>query len=180
MKKIALLFVLAVMLCPAFNSAAKAESESPLYTLTVTKCNGGILSLINLYGNVTYNEVMDDMCNTINATLTCYGQGFTRCRVPSDAGNYTPNIQRTLPAGFADVINSMLEKSEQQAERGVTTGAESKKVLPQSSMNSRNGGSVQNARRPMYVYSSRWNVNDRGEGTVNISLFETEASRLGM
>ncbi len=177
MKKIALLFVLAVMLCPAFISTAKADA--PLYTLSVNKCNGGILSLINLYGNVTYNEVMDDMCNTINATLTCYGQGYTRCRVPSDAGNYIPNTQRTLPAGFANVINSMLEKSEQQAERGVTTGTESKKVLPQSSMNSRNG-STQNARRLMYVYSSRWNVNDHGDGTVYISLYETDASRLGM
>jgi hypothetical protein len=178
MKKIALLFVLAVMLCPAFNSAAKAEGE-PLYTLSVNKCNGGILSLINLYGNVTYNEVMDDLCNTINATLTCYGQGFTRCRVPSDAGNYVPNTQRSLPTGLADAVNTMLEKSEQQAERGVRTGAETKKVLPQSSMNSRNG-STQNARRPMYVYSSRWNLNGNGDGTVNISLYETDASRLGM
>ena len=177
MKKIALLFVLAVMLCPAFNSAANAEA--PIYTLSVNKCNGGILSLINLYGNVTYNEVMDDMCNTINATLTCYGQGYTRCRVPSDAGNYTPNTQRILPAGMASVVNSMLEKSEQQMERGVKVGSESKKVLPQSSVNSRNSGN-QNARRSMYVYSSRWNFNDHGEGTVNISLYETDASILGM
>lgn len=177
MKKIALLFVLAVMLCPAFNSAAKADA--PIYTLSVNKCNGGLLSLINLYGNVTYSEVMDDMCNTINATLTCYGQGYTRCRVPSDAGNYTPNTQRSLPTGMAVVVNSMLEKSEQQVERGIRTGSDTKKVLPQGSVYTRNSGN-QNARRPMYIYSSNWNVNDRGEGTVRVSLYETDASRLGM
>ncbi len=177
MKKIALLFVLAVMLCPAFNSAAKADA--PLYTLSVSKYNGGLLSLINLYGNVTYNEVTDELCNTINATLTCYGQGFTRCRVPSDAGNYTPNTQRALPAGLASVVNGMLEKSEQQVERGVKTGSDCKKVLPQSSTPIRSCGN-QNARRPMYVYSSRWNVNDRGEGTVKVSLYEADASMLGM
>ena len=177
MKKIALLFVLAVMLCPAFNSTAKAES--PLYTLSVTKCNGGILSLINLYGNVTYNEVMDDLCNTINATLTCYGQGFTRCRVPSDAGNYTPSFQRSLPTGLATVINGMLEKSEQQAERGIRTGGDSKKVLPQNSVRTRASGNQQ-ARCPMYIYSTRWDVNDRGEGTVKVTLYETDASLIGM
>ena len=177
MKKIALLFVLAVMLCPTFNSAANAEA--PIYTLSVSKYNGGVLSLVNLYGNVTYNEVMDDMCNTINATLTCYGQGYTRCRVPSDAGNYTSNTQRSLPTGMSVVINSMLEKSEQQAERGIKTGSDSKKVLPQGSMYSRNSGS-QNARRPMYIYSSNWNVNDRGEGTVKVSLYEADASIMGM
>ena len=177
MKKIALFFVLAVMLCPAFNSPAKADA--PIYTVSVNKCNGGLLSLINLYGNVTYSEVMDDMCNTINATLTCYGQGYTRCRVPSDAGNYTPNTQRSLPTGMAVVVNSMLEKSEQQVERGIRTGSDTKKVLPQGSVYTRNSGN-QNARRPMYIYSSNWNVNDRGEGTVRVSLYETDASRLGM
>lgn len=177
MKKIALLFVLAVMLCPAFNSAAKADA--PLYTLSVSKHNGGLLSLINLYGNVTYNEVMDDMCSTINATLTCYGQGYTRCRVPSDAGNYTPNTQSILPIGFADVINSMLEKSELQAERGLKAGVDSKKVLPQNGMPTKSTGNQQ-SRRPLFIYSSRWNVNDRGEGTVNVSLYETDASILGL
>jgi hypothetical protein len=178
MKKIALLFVLAVMLCPAFNSAAKAEGE-PLYTLSVSKHNGGILSLINLYGNVTYSETMDDMCNTINATLTCYGQGYTRCRVPSDAGNYTNNTQRVLPTGLATVINDMLEKSEQQLERGVRNGMDSKKVMS-TNTSSRRSVDSRTARRPMYVYSSRWNYNDRGEGTVNVSLFEVDASVLGM
>lgn len=177
MKKIALLFVLAVMLCPAFNSAANAEA--PIYTLSVSKYNGGVLSLVNLYGNVTYNEVMDDMCNTINATLTCYGQGYTRCRVPSDAGNYTTNTLRTLPAGMASVINEMLGKTEQQMQNGVKVGSDSKKVLPQNSAYSRNSGN-QNTRRPMYIYSSRWNFNDNGEGTVKISLYEADASALGM
>lgn len=179
MKKIALLFVLAVMLCPAFNSAAKAEGE-PLYTLSVSKHNGGILSLINLYGNVTYSETMDDMCNTICATLTCYGQGYTRCRVPSDAGNYTNNTQRVLPTGIATVINGMLEKSEQQLERGVRNGMDSKKVMSPNSTASSRSADNRSVRRPMYVYSSRWNYNDRGEGTVNVSLFEVDASSLGM
>ena len=80
---------------------------------------------------------------------------------------------------MAVVVNSMLEKSEQQVERGIRTGSDTKKVLPQGSVYTRNSGN-QNARRPMYIYSSNWNVNDRGEGTVRVSLYETDASRLGM
>lgn len=179
MKKIALLLVLAVMLCPAFNRTANAEGD-PLYTLSVSKSNGGILSLINLYGNVSYNESMDETCSVICATLNCYGQGYTRCRVPSDAGNYATATQcRSLPAGMATTINNMLANSEQQMQRGVRNGTESKKVIPQSSMNSRNN-SDQRVRRPMYVYSSRWNFNAHGEGTVNITLYETDASLLGL
>ena len=176
MKKVALLFVLAVMLCPAFNSTASAEGE-PLYTLTVSKLNGGILSLINLYGNVNYSETYDDMCGVINAELRCYGQGYTRCRVPADAGNYVPPTQaRTLPAGFANTVNSLLDQSERKVEQGIRRGSESKKVLPSQATrtaSSRTG-------RDMYIYSSRWNCNSNGEGTVTINLYKTDASSLGL
>ena len=176
MKRVALLFVLAAMLCPAFNSAAKAEGE-PLYTLTVTKANGGILSLINLYGNVTYDEVYDAGNNVINAVMTCYGQGFTRCRVPSDAGNYVIPMQqaRQLPAGFANTLNTLLEQSERNVEQGVNSGSASKKVLPSQSSRSADNRTS----RAMYIYSSQWNCNSNGEGTVTINLYKTDASLLG-
>ncbi|MBO4654695.1 MAG: hypothetical protein J5644_04035 [Bacteroidales bacterium] len=180
MKKIAVLLVLAVMLCPAFNRTANAEGD-PLYTLSVSKSNGGILSLINLYGNVVYNETLDETCSVVCASLTCYGQGYTRCRVPSDAGNYATATQcRSLPAGMATVVNNLLEQSELQMQNGVKIGAQSKKIIPQSnSVKVRTAGN-QTVRRPMYVYSSRWNFNDSGEGTVKISLYETDASLLGL
>jgi len=176
MKRIALLFVLAVMLCPAFNSAAKAEGE-PLYTLTVTRANGGILALVNLYGNVTYDEVYDANTNVINAVMTCYGQGFTRCRIPSDAGNYVAPLQaRRLPAGFASTVNSLLDLSERKVEQGVRNGSDSKKVLPsQTGRASENG-----TRRDLYIYTSRWQCNSYGEGTVTINLYKTDASSLGL
>ena len=176
MKRIVLLFVLAVMLCPAFNSAAKAEGE-PIYTLSVTKSNGGILSLINLYGNVVYNETMDEMCSVICATLTCYGQGYTRCRVPSDAGNYVQPLQaRRLPTGFATTVNTLLEQSERKIEQGVQRGSETKKVMPNYS--TRSTGNRTN--RDLFIYSSKWNCNNSGNGTVTISLYKTDASVLGM
>lgn len=173
MKKVVLLFVLAVMLCPAFNRTAHAES--PLYTLSVSKVNGGILSLINLYGSVSYNETYDNLSNTIHASLNCYGQGYTRCRVPADAGNYVPPTQaRQLPAGFANTVNAMLEQSERNVENGVTRGSDSKKVMP--SQNARNN----NDSRSMYIYTSKWNCNNTGDGTMTISLYKTDASALGM
>lgn len=176
MKRIALLFVLAVMLCPAFNSAAKAEGE-PLYTLTVTKANGGLLALVNLYGNVTYDEVYDANTNVINAVMTCYGQGYTRCRVPSDAGNYVAPLQaRRLPTGFASTVNTLLDQSEQKVEQGVRSGSESKKVLP--SQTARSNSSRES--RDMYIYTSRWNCNNYGEGTVTVSVYKTDASALGL
>ena len=175
MKKIALLLVLAVMLCPAFNRSANAEGE-PLYTLSVSKCNGGFLSLINLYGNVTYSESYDDLTNCICAQLTCYGQGYTRCRVPSDAGNYVPPLQaRSLPAGFATTVNTLLEQSESRVEQGVCKGSESKKVMP-----TRNYSSDNSNRRSLYIYDSRWNCNNIGEGSVTISVYKTDATSLGL
>ncbi|MBQ9508336.1 MAG: hypothetical protein IKP54_03175 [Bacteroidales bacterium] len=176
MKRIALLFVLAAMLCPAFHSTANAEGD-PLYTLTVSKMNGGILSLINLYGNVTYSETFDDLCGVINAELRCYGQGYTRCRVPADAGNYVqPTQARQLPTGFANTVNSLLEQSDRKVEQGVRNGSESKKVMPTQA--TRSTGSRDS--RDMYIYTSRWNCNNSGEGTVTISLYKTNASVLGL
>lgn len=173
MKKVALLLVFAAMLCPAFNRTAHAES--PLYTLSVSKVNGGILSLVNLYGSVSYSETYDELVNTIHATLNCYGQGYTRCRIPADAGNYVPPTQaRQMPAGFASTINSLLEQSERKVENGVFRGSDSKKVLP--TQNTRSS----NTSRNMYIYTSKWNNADAGNGTVTISLYKTDASALGM
>ena len=175
MKKIVLLLVLAVMLCPAFNRSAKAEGD-PLYTLSVSKCNGGLLSLINLYGNVSYSETYDNLTNCINAQLNCYGQGYTRCRVPSDTGNYVPPTQaRSLPAGFSTTVNDLLEQSESKVEQGVCRGSASKKVIPASRNTSNH-----NSRNDMYIYSSKWNCNSAGEGTVTISVYKTNASSLGL
>ena len=169
MKRITLFFVLAVMLCPTFNSAARAEGE-PLYTLTVTRANGGLLALVNLYGNVTYDEVYDVNTNVINAVMTCYGQGFTRCRIPSDAGNYVAPLQaRSLPTGFASTVNTLLDQSERKMEQGVRSGSESKKVLPTQTARS----SSNRTSRDMYVYTSRWQFNNYGEGTVTINLYKT-------
>ena len=173
MKRVALLFVLAVMLCPAFIRTAHAES--PLYTLSVSKVNGGLLSLVNLYGSVTYSETYDELVNTIHATLNCYGQGYTRCRIPSDAGNYVPPTQaRQMPAGFANTVNALLDQSERSVSNGVTRGTDSKKVMP--AQNGRTGNNCRN----MYIYTSKWNCNNTGDGTVTISLYKTDASVLGM
>ncbi len=174
MKKIALLLVLAVMLCPAFNRSAKAES--PLYTLSVSKCNGGLLSLINLYGNVSYSECYDDLTNCISAQLNCYGQGFTRCRIPADAGNYVPPTQaKVLPAGFATTVNTLLEQSENKVEQGVCRGVTSKKVMP-----TRENQMDNSARKSLYIYDSRWNCNNLGDGSVTITVYKTDASSLGL
>lgn len=174
MKRVALFFVLAVMLCPAFNSEAKADA--PIYTLSVSKSNGGILSLINLYGSVNYSETYDDLCDVINAELRCFGQGYTRCRVPSDAGNYIPPTQaRQLPAGFANAVNNLLEQSDRRIEQGFLQGADSKKVIP-----NQNVRFSSDCRKMMYIYSSRWNCDNDGNGNVTISLYKTDASLLGM
>lgn len=174
MKKIVLLLVLAVMLCPAFNRTAKAEGD-PLYTLSVSKSNGGILSLINLYGNVSYSETYDDLTNCINARLNCYGQGYTRCRVPADAGNYVPPTPERLPSGFATTVNGLLEQSENKVVQGVCRGSASKKVMATSRNSSSN-----NSRNDLYIYSTKWNCNSAGDGTVTIFVYKTDASVLGL
>lgn len=182
MKKFALLLLIAVMLVPAFNRTVKAES--PVYTLTVNKCNGGFLSLINLYGNVTYSEVYDAGNNCINGVMNCYGQGYTRCRVPSDAGNYNNSLVPTtdmLPEGVAEVVNGMIDNSERKFELGQLKGSESKKVLPTtSSVKSTSSRSSAACKKPMYVYSSKWNYDANSNGSMTISVYKMDASILGL
>lgn len=172
MKKVVLFFVLAVMFCPVFNTV---KAEAPIYTLSVSKSNGGFLSMVNLYGIVNYSETFDEMCNVINAELRCFGQGFTRCRVPSDAGNYVAPLHTShFPASFASSINELLEQSEGKVEQGVLRGVGTKKVIATQDVRLANDN-----RRMMYVYSSRWDCNNAGEGTITINLFKTDASILG-
>lgn len=178
MKRLALLVLMAVMLIPALNRTANAES--PVYTLTVTKSNGGFLSLFNLYGNVTYSEVYDAGVNCIRGVMTCYGRGCVPCRVPEDAGNYTNGmvpIATSLPVGFANAINGLIEQSERKFDAGILNGSDSRKVM--ATKTATRGTSAQKSNKSLYIYTSSWNYDAKSDGSMTISLYETDPSALG-
>ena len=95
--------------------------------------------------------------------------------MPSDAGNYVPPLQaKSLPAGLATTVNALLEKSERKVEQGVCQGMEAKKVIA-----TRDNFSSSTNSKSLYIYDSKWNCNDIGEGSVTISVYKTDASTLG-
>lgn len=183
MKKLALLFVVAVMLCPAYNRAANTGTEN-VYTLSVSKQNGGVLSIFNLYGNVTYSETYVNGSNPtdgVRAQLLCYGSGFSRCRVPSDAGYHVPvTTAAAAPAELAKVVNAMIEKSENQFSQGICRGNETKKVMTTTSVSDRNTLGRENSNRKLLIYSSKWNYDQNGNGTMTITLTATNPALLGL
>lgn len=180
MKKLALLFVLAVMLCPAFQMTASAEK--PVYTLNVNKSNGGFLALFNLYGTVNYAEsqaVQVGEFQCVNATLTCTGSGFLRCRVPSESGywlsqNQTTSCRITSPGSFVTTINQLIENSEQKFEKGTLIGKETKKVAPDTRL------STSSNKYKISVYNSSWKYDEKGNGSMTIQLFLLDPKQVGM
>ena len=82
---------------------------------------------------------------------------------------------RSLPKGFSATVNSLIEQSERNVEQGVFRGMAAKKVLSIGDCSTDNSN-----RKSIYIFDSKWNCNDIGEGSVTISIYKTDASSLGL
>lgn len=121
---------------------------------------------MNLYNDIMYVPSEDGIQP---AMLECSGAGFSSCRVPRLTilhTNYPVNPNNVdLNGMFADAINEIIAKSEENGQRGALQGSTSKKIAVRSSTR---GG------MDTYFIQGAWKYNARGEGYLKIYISQSD------
>ncbi len=168
MKKLLIILAIAWIVFPGMISAtpspAPPEEIRPVILIEVTKSNGGIFSIFNLYRDVqfTVDEILTDM---VTAKLHCYGAGYSVCKAPNNVvTSYGPgnSIEQFL---YSDqcirIVNALIEISETAWQKGQFVGTASKKM-----------STVVNGTSQLYFYTATWKYDRNGDGTVLIKVYK--------
>lgn len=145
--------------------------KKTLPKIIVRKTDGGSSATINRYNTVNYTPG-DGETDPI-ATLDCYGEGLTACRVPrghtvmaNSLGNYNDNTSRRLQDininnRIIDAVNELIEFSETQVTNGKDKGKKSKTIAV----------NILNTRRyDTFKLDAKWKYDQRGDGSMVISI----------
>lgn len=168
LKKLFLLFILSWFITPFLASAGAApdEGDIPIVLIEVSKTNGGILSIINLYKDVQFTLIGQSF-DMITAKLHCSGAGFTPCRVPVGVvsspgrGNMTTLEELSENNLFNQTVNYLLEYSENSCTNGKLEGSVTKKISV-----------VKNGTSQLYVFSGTWKYDRFGNGNMQIKIYK--------
>lgn len=168
MKKLLIILAMAWIIFPGIISATPSPSPPdaprPVILIEVTKSNGGIFSIFNLYRHVQFSvdEISTDM---VTAKLNCYGDGYSVCKAPNNVvtshgpGNsieqflYSEQCIRT--------VNALIEISEIAWGGGEFVGTASKKV-----------SIMVNGTSQLYFYTATWKYDKNCNGTVLIKVYK--------
>jgi|ADurb_Gel_01_Slu_FD_contig_91_262311_length_676_multi_5_in_0_out_0_2 hypothetical protein len=168
MKKLLIILTIAWIVFPGIISAtpspAPPEDLRPVILIEVSKSNGGIFSIFNLYRDVqfTVDEILTDM---VTAKLRCYGAGYSVCKAPNNVvTSYGPgnSIEQFL---YSDqcirTVNALIEISETAWKKGEYAGTASKKI-----------STVVNGTSQLYFYTATWKYDRNADGTVLIKVYK--------
>lgn len=156
---------LLLVLCVCFMGLSLfAQSDRPY--VIIHKSNGGWWAWLNLYNDVLYTPSEDD---STPARLDCIGAGFSFCRVPNQNPFTLNNNCRVannvdISPLVVDAINEIIEKSEENGQRGSLRGTACKKIAVRNS--NRNGTDT-------YFVQGKWNYNAYGEGELVIYISQS-------
>ncbi|MBO4232444.1 MAG: hypothetical protein J5862_04325 [Bacteroidales bacterium] len=177
MKKLLKILAIGLILAPITGKAfAAPEKQKPTVILMeVTKSNGGYWSAINLYDEINYTvENFDAANNVIYAKLSCDGDGFSFCRAPRraacNAATSTATDNLINSEAIAQMVNKLIEASEQEFQTGKLSGSKTNKSII-----------VVSGKSKLYFGTASWQYDQNGNGKISIRISEDPtgiASRL--
>lgn len=169
MKKALIILSIGFILLPTLGKAITIlKKDKPLVVMMeISKSNGGYWAAVNLYANVDYHvDSYDATNNVIYARLNCEGNGYTACRVPhqtSQSGLPSAVIDKLGKMPIESTINRLIESSEEAVAVGTLAGSQCRKAASNQAKGAQ-----------LFDYTSTWNFDRKGNGTMKIVFREIE------
>ena len=151
---------------PSVESPAP-EKEQPVFILvSVEKSNGGPGAVFNLYRNVNFSSTYNMEEGIVLGSLSCDGDGLSRCSVPRNAvqSGVRPNntAKPELDDKIVNTINEVLEKTVTNAKKSSKkSGSLSSKI---GVRNETNGDTE------LVYFLANWKYDDNYNGKVTIQV----------
>jgi hypothetical protein len=164
MKSITKIFIVAsLMLSTCVTLSAK-------HKVTVHKIDGGWTAIFNLYNSVDYEYTLDDGVMS-NATLTCKGMGYSRCKIGKslNAGQHNEYEQNEA---YLDMLNEIIENAIPKE-----TKSDDVRSMPYVGYKSATSKKLYISRGSSGYYvniSASWSSDEEGNVKINIESTSTD------